>query len=48
MLLHALFEDFQEIMEAWAAFCEREAHYLDQKWHELVGYLSEEDSSLIA
>jgi hypothetical protein len=48
IFFHALLEDFQEVMEAGTTFGERETHYLDQKWHELIWYLSEEYSSFIA
>jgi hypothetical protein len=48
MLFHSLFENFQEIMEAGTTFRKRIAHNLNQKWHELVGYLCEENSSFIA
>ena len=48
MLSHTLFENIQKIMEAGTTFRERIAHYLYQKWHELVGYLREKDFSFIA
>ena len=41
MVLHSLLEYTQELNKACAALSEREAHDLDQEWHELIWNLGE-------
>jgi hypothetical protein len=47
MILHAIFEYIEKLIEAGCVFGERVAHYLYEKRHELIRNLCEKNPSLI-